>query len=109
MEQEYIKEEQYIKAKKRVKEVKDFYGHLSVYLIVNTCISIVVILGFIYEEKRTLNQAIKHLGVYMTWLGWGIGLAFHWMEVFGKNKLGFGKDWEERKIKELMSKDNNLN
>ncbi|MCK5638887.1 MAG: 2TM domain-containing protein, partial [Flavobacteriaceae bacterium] len=35
---------------------------------------------------------------------WGIGLMFHAYGVFGKNLL-FSKDWEERKIKEIIEKD----
>lgn len=30
-------------------------------------------------------------------LGWGIGIAAH-----AVNTFGIGKDWEEKKIKELM-------
>ena len=33
-------------------------------------------------------------------LGWGVGIAFHAISVFG-----IGKSWEERKIRELMEKD----
>jgi hypothetical protein len=40
--------------------------------------------------------------------GWGIGVGFHALGVFGPNLL-FGKDWEDRKIKELMDKDKNHN
>jgi hypothetical protein len=33
-------------------------------------------------------------------LGWGIGILSHALQVFG-----IGKNWEEKKIKELMEKD----
>ena len=35
MDKDYIKEQQYLKAKKRVKDIKGFYSHLSVYVIIN--------------------------------------------------------------------------
>ncbi|WP_394363793.1 2TM domain-containing protein [Flavobacterium covae] len=34
-------------------------------------------------------------------MGWGMGLFFHAIEVFG-----YGKNWEERKIKEILRKEN---
>jgi hypothetical protein len=36
--------------------------------------------------------------------GWGIGLVFHAIKVFGLSPF-FGKNWEERKIKEYMEED----
>ena len=40
--------------------------------------------------------------------GWGIGLVFHAVKVFGLNPF-FGKNWEERKIKEYMQEDERKN
>jgi hypothetical protein len=37
---------------------------------------------------------------------WGIGLLGHWFSVFGRD-IFFGKNWEEKKIQELMEKDKN--
>lgn len=104
MEQNYVKEQQYIKAKKRVKDIKGFYSHLAVYIVVNIFISGVIVFGLTREENYSFTGAITHFGVYSTWLFWGIGLFFHWLGVFGfKNFLG--KSWEEKKIKELMDED----
>jgi hypothetical protein len=36
--------------------------------------------------------------------GWGIGLFFHFLEVNNYN-IFLGKNWENRKIKELMDKE----
>ena len=103
MEKDYIKEQQYLKAKKRVKDIKGFYSHLSVYVIVNIFISGIIVYGLTRDEYN-FNGAIVHFGVYSTWVFWGIGLFFHWLGVFGfKNILG--KSWEEKKIKELMDED----
>ena len=37
-------------------------------------------------------------------IGWGLGLASHAFSVFG-----YGKSWEERKIEELMAKQQKIN
>ena len=36
--------------------------------------------------------------------GWGIGILFHALKVFGYSPI-LGKDWEERKIREFMEED----
>ena len=59
------------------------------------------------RSGESFAEAISNFGVYSTPLFWGIGLFFHWFGVFGTKFLGFGKDWEERKIKELMEKEKN--
>ena len=38
--------------------------------------------------------------------GWGIGLTFHFLEVNNYN-IFLGKNWEDRKIKEMMKDDKN--
>ncbi len=100
----YTKEQQYIKAKKRVKDIKGFYSHLMAYIFVNIFISIVILYGLTSSEDYSFSEAIRHFGVYSTWLFWGIGLFFHWIGVFGFGSL-IGKGWEERKIRELMKED----
>jgi hypothetical protein len=104
MEIEFTKEQNYIRAKKRVKAIKGFYIHLLVFVIVNIFISGVVIFGLL-QSNYSFYDAITNFGVYSTWLFWGIGMFFHWMGVFGFKSIGFGKDWEEKKIKELMDKE----
>lgn len=105
MESNFINEQNYIKAKKRVKDIKGFYTHLIVYLIVNLFISFVIVFGLL-SSGYDLKDALTNFGVYSTWLFWGIGIFFHWLGVFGFNSIGFGKNWEEKKIKEIMEKEN---
>ncbi|MFY9241731.1 MAG: 2TM domain-containing protein [Polaribacter sp.] len=104
MESNFLQEQNYIKAKKRVKEIKGFYIHLSVFIIINIFISGIIIFGLM-SSGDSFAETITNFGVYSTWLFWGIGMFFHWLGVFGFKSLGFGKDWEERKIKEMMEKD----
>lgn len=98
MENEYIEEKKYLRAQKRIKEIKGFYWHLFWYLVVNIFLWVVIIMN--------LNQGESFFkyGHFSTAFFWGIGLFFHWLGVFGKN-IVFSKDWENRKIKEYMDKD----
>lgn len=85
----------YMRARKRVDKLKDFYGSLVAYVI--------VIPFLIFINMRTYS------GFQWFWfpmLGWGMGLAFQAYEVYGKDKY-FGKSWEERKMQEFMDEDRN--
>lgn len=90
----YISEKRYRSAKKRVEQIKIFYLHLGIYLI---CIP-----GFIYLNY--LSRAGFTWAIFPI-VAWGIGVASHASEAFNYNPF-FGKKWEERKIRQLMDKDN---
>lgn len=106
MDQQFSKEQSYLRAKKRVKDIKGFYVHLVVFIAVNLFISGIIIFGLM-KSGDSFGEAMSNFGVYSTPLFWGIGLFFHWFGVFGVQFFGFGKDWEERKIKEFLEKENN--
>jgi len=91
-QESYIEEKRYAKAKERVKAIKDFYGNLIAYCIV------IPFLWWI--NLRTTD----FLWAFFPTIGWGFGVAAHGMEAFGYNPL-WGKRWQERKIRELMEKD----
>ena len=90
METNEINEENaYFKAKQRVKEMKEFYGNLISYCV--------VIPFLIFINYST------YWGFQWFWFplfGWGIGVTIHGFSVFG-----YGSEWEERKIQEIMNKD----
>lgn len=88
------KNERYYAAKKRVDNLKGFYGNILAYCIV---IPFLAILNY-----KTSWHAHKWFVYPM--LGWGIGIAFHAFEVFGRSKY-FGKSWEDRKIREFMEEE----
>jgi hypothetical protein len=104
MESDFIQEQSYLRAKKRVKAIKGFYVHAMVYILVNIFISGVIVFGLM-QSDYSFYDAITNFGVVSTWLFWGIGLFFHWLGVFGFKSFVLGKDWEERKIKEMMEKE----
>lgn len=98
MESKYKEDVHYRNAKKKVDEIKSFYIHLLVYLVINIGI---IVFG---NREEGLWEALKDPWTYFTALSWGIGLLAHWAGVFGPN-IFFGKKWEERKVQELMKKD----
>ena len=65
-------EEIYKEARRRVKAKKDFYVHLAVYVCVNTFL----ILIWAFAAGGGFPWFIFPLG------GWGIGIVFHFLEVF---------------------------
>jgi hypothetical protein len=100
----YIQEQKYFKAKKRVEELKAYYWHLAIYVIINLFLSGSQIVDGITENK-TFTEIFSDLGIYAVWFIWGIGLFFHTFKVFGFRYF-IGDDWEERKIKEIMNNNN---
>ena len=85
-------------AAKRVKKLKGFYTHLLVYILVN-----IFIIGLNFQDLKPGESYFK-LENFATAFFWGIGLTAHAFSVFVP-QIMFGKDWEERKIKEFMEKD----
>jgi hypothetical protein len=86
---EQMKEEN---ARKRVQELKEFYQHLLTYLLVN---------AFLFVLNMLTSP--HHLWFFWPLMGWGIGIAIHAATVFGVNRF-WGENWEERKVKELMDR-----
>ena len=98
---ENLDEIKYKKAKKKVKEVKDFYTHLTVYIVINSAL-IIINLG-VFQSGFT-DIRIPKWPMFTTPFFWGIGLFFHWVSVF-KDNFSFLKNWEDKKIKEYMEKE----
>lgn len=81
----------YQRAKRRVHQLKAFYTHLLVFVLVMVLLA-------------AINVATSPVW-WVQWplIGWGIALCVHGLSVFGL--IGWlGPDWEERKIKDLMAK-----
>lgn len=95
-------ERKYIRAKKRVEELKKYYKHLAAYILVNIGISVFLIINDI-KSGDTFEEALFDFSNFSLWLWWGIGVAFHTYKTFGANLLFMNKDWEDRKIKEYMN------
>jgi len=76
-------------AKKKVEELKGFYVHFGIYLIM---VPVFIFLNF---KSSGFPWAIFPIG------GWGLGVFGHAAEVFSWNPF-FSKGWEERKIRKYM-------
>jgi sensor histidine kinase YesM len=82
----------YTRAKERVENLKGFYGNLISYCVV---IPVLIIIN--------LNTS-NFQWFWFPLLGWGLGVTFHALETFG-----YGKSWEERKIREILEKESKQN
>lgn len=87
----------YQQAKKQVSRLRGFYGHLFSYVAVNL---LIVVYNYVQLKPGESYFQFKN---FFTATFWGIGLLAHALVVFLPN-LSFFKNWEEKKIKELMNK-----
>ena len=81
--------EEYMKASKRLEELKAFYSNLVAYVLV---IPFLIFINY-----------MTYWGYQWFWfpmIGWGLGVAIHALVTFG-----FGSEWERRQIEEIMEKD----
>lgn len=89
----YNQKTPYYRAKKRVEELKGFYGNLISYCCV------IPILIFI-----NLKFTPDFQWFWFSMAGWGFGLSMHAFKVFG-----YSSNWEERKIQEILNKQEGKN
>jgi len=85
--------DRYDRARRRVREIRAFYLHLTVFLVINALLHLI--------------NLVTTSGTYWAFwplLGWGIGLLAHGLATY-RWAPSLGREWEERKIKELMDKD----
>ena len=87
----YSENNAYYKAKKRVEELKGFYGNLISYCCV------IPFLIFI-----NLKFSPHFQWFWFSAVGWGFGLLMHALKVYG-----YSSNWEERKIQEILQKEDN--
>ena len=91
----------YERAKKKVEDIKGFYTHLSIYLVING-LMLLAALGIF--EGTFIPFQFPDWSYFTTPFFWGIAIFIHWMYVF-KSKLMPFRDWEERKIKQFMEEE----
>ena len=87
----YDEENAYYKAKRQVDELRKFYTSLISYCIV------IPFLIFI-----NLRFSSHFQWFWFPAFGWGFGLAMKGLRVFG-----YGTNWEERKIQQILNKEEN--
>lgn len=89
----------YRRARKQVRALRGWYRHALVYAA--------VIGGLWLLHGLGVGPRVGHAGA-MLWplapmLGWGLGVAIHGLSVWSRVGRA-GRDWEERKIAELMQR-----
>lgn len=95
-------EEREKRAQLKVKRLKGFYTHLIVYVLVNTFLIIIKIVGTMNYGEYFMGPFWDISTIAPPFL-WGIGLAIH-----GFNVFGLGRGWEERQIKKYMAESSSL-
>ena len=86
-------DDSYLRARKHIDDLKEFY-----YGLISYCI---VIPFLIYINYKT------YWGFQWFWfpmIGWGIGIIINAFKVYVSDGI-FGRNWEERKIKQYMGVD----
>jgi sensor histidine kinase YesM len=87
----YNKNTAYYRAKKRVEQLKGFYGNLIAYCIV---ISVLIFINLVHSPQFQW--------FWFPAAGWGFGLLMHAFKVYG-----YSSNWEKRKIQEILKKEEN--
>ncbi len=85
----YNEDSAYYRAKKRVEELKGFYGNLISYCCV---IPVLIVINLTFYPKFQW--------FWFSAAGWGFGVVMHAFKVFG-----YSSNWEERKIQEILRKE----
>ena len=80
-------------ARQRVAELRRFYTHLIVFVLV-------MLLLFVIDMLTSPGV------LWFQWplLGWGLAVLIHGFAVFSRRQF-FGADWEAKKIDEIMAEE----
>ena len=89
-----MSDERYDKAKKRVEELKKFYSNLVTYIVVNI---VLIIIYFVTSPGS--------LWFYWITIFWGIAILLQASRVFIFKGKFLGEEWEQKKIKEILEKE----
>lgn len=86
-------DDSYLRARKHVDDLKEFYYGILSYFI--------VIPFLIYINYKTYWE---FQWFWFPMIGWGIGIAINAFKVYVSDGI-FGRNWEERKLKQYMGED----
>ncbi|WP_299224644.1 2TM domain-containing protein [uncultured Psychroserpens sp.] len=90
--------ERYKLAEIRVKQLKGYYIHVLIFILVN------LVIVFININNLNEGESYFQWHNFITFSIWGAFLLIHTGSVFIPNFI-FGTQWENRKIKEFMEKE----
>lgn len=85
-------DEKYARARKHVESLRAFYLHAASFM-------------FFMPPLVVWNVYAPQVW-WVQWplIGWGLGLLSHGLSVFASGGGPLGRDWQERKISELMAR-----
>ncbi|MGI9612938.1 MAG: 2TM domain-containing protein [Acidimicrobiales bacterium] len=90
-----VEDPAWIRAKQRARSQREFYGHLSVYVLVSALLVVIDVAGGSGASTFLgLDWAFWPIG------GWGIAVLLHAVRVFGPSS-----NWEERKAAQLYQQE----
>lgn len=93
----------FILAQKRVEQLRDFYTHLITYCTVN-----LLFLMFWFFLETSMPETFWRPAFIMMAGVAGLAVLAHGLFVFGAKYI-LSKSWEEKKLKELINKQNQHN
>ncbi len=85
------------RARSRAKELREFYSHLTTYLVICT---LLVIIDLVNDEPGNPDTFLGLDWAFWPVIGWGVFVAIHAIKTF----FGLG-DWEERKARQLYERE----
>jgi hypothetical protein len=87
-----MSDSEYKRIQKKVKERKEFYQHLTTYLVMG-------VFFYVFNMLTSFDT----WWWYWPMLGWGIGLASHYFQVFGLPGVGrIDEEWEQKEIEKEL-------
>lgn len=97
------------KAKKRVEELKQFYSHVRVYILVNILLLLLKgeFIDFFTGKTEEIDPNFLYwidLNVIITPVLWGIALLIHGLYAY-RYKFGFIRNWEQRQIQRFLEEE----
>ncbi len=78
-------------ARCQVRRIRGFYQHALIFIAVNAGLAVF-----------NLLSPTPKLWFHWPLLGWGVWLVLHGVVTFSRGRW-FGREWEERKVRELMA------
>ena len=81
------------RARHRVRQLREFYMHLATFVVV---IGGIAVVNWIFSPT--------FWWVVFPAIGWGIALILHAVSVFFEGSI-LGRDWEERKTREIVERE----
>lgn len=99
----------YEKALKHVIELKEFYQHLTIYIIflIGWSLFKSQIIEFVIIKTPNVESGFLNwlkINIALVPILWGVGLIIQFLYI-NRFKLSVLKKWEEKKIKEIIEKD----